>query len=97
MLTCVRKWLLPVKEQLGHQRIGGRDIFVNVGASQKEGTGSSLVVQWVKDLALSLQWLRCRFDPWLRNVHKLGVQLKNKQNKTKNPQNPGEKVKYIFL
>ena len=57
MLTCVRKWLLPVKEQLGHQRIGGRDIFVNVGASQKEGTGSSLVVQWVKDLALSLQWL----------------------------------------
>ena len=30
---------------------------------------SSLVVQWVKDLALSLKWLGsmqwCRLDPWL--------------------------------
>ena len=33
--------------------------------------GSSLVVQWVKDLVLSLQWLRSLLwyvlDPWPRN------------------------------
>ena len=34
---------------------------------------SSLVAQWVKDLALSLLWLRplkwCRFDPWPGNFY----------------------------
>jgi len=33
----------------------------------KKNIGVPAVVQWVKDLALSLQWLRyllrCRFDP----------------------------------
>ena len=42
----------------------------------KGGIRSSLVVQWVKDLVLSLQWLGlllwCRLDPWL--VHMLQVQ-----------------------
>ena len=35
------------------------------------------MVQWVKDLALSLQWLGsllwCRFDSWLGNFHVLWV------------------------
>ena len=34
----------------------------------KNISGNSLVTQWVKDLVLSLQWLRlllwCGFDPW---------------------------------
>ena len=38
---------------------------------------SSLVVQWVKDLALSLQQLRlllwCGFDPWPGNFYMLQV------------------------
>ena len=37
----------------------------------------------VKDLELSLQWLRsllwCRLDPWLRNLHMLQVQPKKKK------------------
>ena len=41
----------------------------------------SLVVQWVKDLTLSLQRLRlllcCRFDPWL------GTSAKKKKKKKK--------------
>ena len=35
--------------------------------------GSSLVAQWVKDMALSLEWLGSLlwlgFDPWPRNFH----------------------------
>ena len=35
------------------------------------------MAQWVKDLALSLQWLRsllgCGFDPWSRNFHRTGA------------------------
>ena len=38
---------------------------------------SSLVAQWVKDLALSLLW--CQFDPW--NFHRLQVQPKKKKKK----------------
>ena len=41
---------------------------------------SSLVVWWVKDLALSLQWLRsllwCGFDSWTGNFYMLQVQPK---------------------
>ena len=33
----------------------------------EEKVGSSLVVQWVRDSALSLLWLR--FGPWPRNSH----------------------------
>ena len=41
---------------------------------------------WVKDLVVSLQWLRsllwCRFDPWPGNFHMLLVQPKKKKEKT---------------
>ena len=41
----------------------------------KPKTASSFVVQWVKDLVLSLQWLGlllwCRFDPLPRKFHML--------------------------
>ena len=44
-------------------------------------TCSSLVVQRVKDLVLSLQWLGsllwCGFHPWPRNFHMLWVQPKS--------------------
>ena len=43
--------------------------------------GSSMVVQWVKDSALSLLWLRSllwhRFDPWPGNFRMLWAWLKN--------------------
>ena len=50
--------------------------------------GSSLVVQWVKDRALSLQWLRSllwlRFDSWPRNFHMpRQAQTKKKKKKKK--------------
>ena len=39
------------------------------------------MVQWVKDLALSLLWLGsllwCQFKPWPRNFHMPQVQPKN--------------------
>ena len=42
--------------------------------------------QWVKDLALSLLWLRLplwhRFDPWPPNFHRPRAQPKEKKNKT---------------
>ena len=48
---------------------------------------SSFVVQWVKDLALSLQQLWSllwhKFDPWPKNFHMPQVQAKTKQNKTR--------------
>ena len=42
------------------------------------------MVQWIKDLALTLQWLRsllwCGVDPWLRNFYyAMGVTIKLKQ------------------
>ena len=46
---------------------------------------SFLVAQQVKDPASALLWprslLRCRFDPWPRNLHMPCVQPKNKQKK----------------
>ena len=46
---------------------------------------SSLVVQQVKDLALSLQWLRSllwhRLDPWLVNFHVQQVRPKKKKSR----------------
>ena len=40
------------------------------------------MVQWIKDPALSLQWLRsllwCRFDPWPGNFHMLPAWSKKK-------------------
>ena len=48
---------------------------------------SSPVVQWVKDPAWSLQWLRsllgCGFESWLGNVHIPCVQPKKKKKKIK--------------
>lgn len=48
-------------------RVGGRLAASNPGGS-RISVRSSLVSQWIKDLALSLQWLRsllwCRFNPW---------------------------------
>ena len=41
--------------------------------------GSSLVAQWVKELALSLLWLG--FDPWLRNFCVLQAWQKKKKKK----------------
>ena len=38
---------------------------------QEYSRGSSLVAQWVEDLALSLPW--CGFDPWLGNFCMLQV------------------------
>ena len=42
-----------------------------VSSSESMQNGSSLVTQWVKDLALSLMWLGsflwCGFDPWPGN------------------------------
>ena len=49
---------------------------------------SSLVAQWVKDLALSLLWLESllwrRFWSWPRNFHMLRAQPKKKKKKKKN-------------
>ena len=60
--------------------------------------GSSLVVQWVKDLALSLQWLGLllwlRFDPGPGNSYAMGVAKKPKP-KPKNPQKNRERS-YIY-
>ena len=41
--------------------------------------GNSMVAQQVKDLALSLLWLR--FDPWPGNIHMLWAQPKKKKRK----------------
>lgn len=45
------------------------------------------MVQWVKNLALSLQWLGWllwhRFDPCLRNFHMVGVKQKKRKKKKK--------------
>ena len=45
---------------------------------------NSIVAQHVKDLALSLPWLRLllqhRFNPWPRNVHMLQGSPKRKEN-----------------
>ena len=47
--------------------------------------GSSLGVQWVKDLVLSLWWLGSllwlRFDTWPRNFHMLRTWPKEKKKK----------------
>ena len=40
------------------------------------------MAQWVKDPALSLQLLWCRFSPWPGYVHMLRAQTKQKTNKT---------------
>ena len=44
---------------------------------------SSLVVQWVKDLTLTLQWLKSLlwfgFDPWPGSIHMLGRGKKKEQ------------------
>ena len=59
---------------LSHNRNSQRTFF------QKKISGRSLVVQWVKDLSLSLQWhgllLGDGFDPWPRNFHMPQVQPK---------------------
>ena len=48
------------------------------------------MVQWVKDLSLSLQ---CRFNPWPWNLYMLGAlpKKKNKPKKQKNPQQQQQK------
>ena len=56
---------------------------------------SSLVAQWAKDPALSLQQLGslpwCRFNPWPRKFHMLQEQPKEKKKKTK-----GGRKHFIF-
>ena len=43
------------------------------------------MAQWVRDLVLSLLWLRlllwCEFDPWPGNFHMLQIGPKIKKNK----------------
>ena len=52
--------------------------------SQKLSSWGSLVAQQVKDLALSLLWLRpllwCKFDPWSRNSPMQAAQPKGNKN-----------------
>ena len=56
-------------------------------AGEISNDGSSLVVQWVKYLALSFQWpqllLWHGFDPWLGNFHMPWAQAKKKKKKKK--------------
>ena len=76
------------------------------------GLGSSLVVQWVKNLVLFFHWLRLllwhEFDPWPGNFHSPWVQPK-KQTETLTtatillpsvgqpfPENPGKEKKKIL-
>ena len=53
----------------------GRRCYIlrGVGKTENRISWSSLVVQWVEDPALSLQWLGtllwCRFDPWSWKFH----------------------------
>ena len=51
--------------------------------AQECSFGSSLVAQWVKDLALSLQQLRlllwCMFSPWPEKFHMLQTWPKKKK------------------
>ena len=55
--------------------------FSNVFVLKNYLERSRHVVQWVKDLAVSLLWLWlqlwCGFDPWPRNLHMLEVWKKN--------------------
>ena len=59
--------------------------------ANKKQARSSLVAQWVKDLALSLQrpglllWLW--FNPWSRNSHAAGRVKKKKKKRQKNNNN----------
>ena len=50
----------------------------------KKKKWSSLVVQWIKDLVLSLLWLRLllwhRFNPWPRNFHMPWMHPKRKKS-----------------
>ena len=39
------------------------------------------MVQWVKDLALSLQW--CGFNPWPRNFHTLWARPPHERKRKK--------------
>ena len=58
---------------------------------QNKGFYSSLVMQWVKDLALSLLWLGSllwrRFDTWPGNFHMPWVQPKKEKRKKKDIEN----------
>ena len=71
----------------------------------QECSGSSLMMQWVKDQALLLQWpgllLWLRFNPWPRNFQmpwawpKTNKQT-NKQNKQKTSNNASSQKKGVF-
>ena len=54
----------------------GYVLFYSLSTLTSNRCQSSLVARWVKDLSLSLQWLRlllwCRFNPWPRTSTRLG-------------------------
>ena len=54
---------------------------------QNRARRNSFMVQQVKYLALSLQWLESlllgRFNPWSRNFHRLWLQPKKKDSEEK--------------
>lgn len=64
---------------------------------------SSLVAQWVRNLALSLRWpdslLWCKFKPWLRNFHtccSCGKTNKKKKNTTTNKKKKKKHTDFRF-
>ena len=67
----------PFKKKNEEKRLAAKYMFKFVTAR------SSLVAQWIKDLALLLLW--GGFSPWPRNFH-IPLCGQNKQTKTKNKQ-----------
>ena len=68
------------------QREGKRNLYSGSCKLKNPHGQDSLVVSAVKDLSLSMLWLRsllcCRFDPWPGNFCMLQVQSKKKKKKS---------------
>ena len=79
--------LWPLTVRTGDKIISNPVILISSTCrihSDKSSVGSSLVAQWIKDPALSLQQLRLllwlRFSPWPENFYILQVQPKGQNN-----------------
>jgi len=66
-----------------------KSVKLDSSVSKRSSIWSSPIAQGVMDPVLSL--LRLGFDPWLENIHML--QVKPKQNKTKQKQKQTNKTK----